>query len=56
MRAHYTHSTSRKKFVSKAHSMGLINIKEKANEDVIANTKAQRVIIFPNSALLLHFA
>ncbi|CAL5415105.1 unnamed protein product [Camellia sinensis] len=42
MRAYYPHSTSRKKFVSKAPSMGLINIEEKANEEVIANTKARR--------------
>ncbi|CAL5348481.1 unnamed protein product [Camellia sinensis] len=44
MRAYYPHSTSRKKFVSKAPSMRLINIEEKANEDVIANTKARREV------------
>ncbi|CAL5381754.1 unnamed protein product [Camellia sinensis] len=44
MRAHYPHSTSRKKFVSKAPSMGLISVEEKANEEVIANTKAYREV------------
>ena len=56
MRAYYPHLPSRKKFVSKAPSMGLINVEEKANEEVIANTKARRDIIFPNSVLLVHFA
>ncbi|THG02859.1 hypothetical protein TEA_008930 [Camellia sinensis var. sinensis] len=32
-----------KKFVSKTPSMGLINVEEKADEEVIANPKAQRV-------------
>ncbi|CAL5395229.1 unnamed protein product [Camellia sinensis] len=44
MRAYYAHSTSRKKFVSKVPSMGLINIEEKANKEVIANTKARREV------------
>ncbi|CAL5383354.1 unnamed protein product [Camellia sinensis] len=44
MRAHNAHSTSRKKFVSKAPLMILINIEEKANEEVIANTKARREV------------
>ncbi|CAL5364507.1 unnamed protein product [Camellia sinensis] len=42
MRAYYPHSTSKKKFVSKAPSMRLINIEEKTNEEVIAKTKARR--------------
>ncbi|CAL5337423.1 unnamed protein product [Camellia sinensis] len=44
MRAYYAHSILRKKFVSKAPSMGLINIEKKANEEIIANTKARREV------------
>ncbi|CAL5437219.1 unnamed protein product [Camellia sinensis] len=44
MRAYYPHSTSKKKFVSKAPSMRLFNVEEKANEEVIANTKACREV------------
>ncbi|CAL5402494.1 unnamed protein product [Camellia sinensis] len=39
---YYPHSTLRKQFVSKAPSIGLINVEEKANEEVIANTNARR--------------
>ncbi|CAL5329761.1 unnamed protein product [Camellia sinensis] len=42
--SYYPHSTSRKKFVSKAPSMRLINVEKKANEEVIANTKARREV------------